>query len=205
MNLNGFDRIAFIYDFLARLIFGRSITTSQKFFLDRINNHSKVLILGGGSGWLLSDLLQLRPTSEVWYIEASEKMIAMTKKKINANYTVHFIHGTQDDIPDSSRFDVVVTNFCLDLFTDQNLGNVVGKIKNSVSGKAIWIVTDFVDGNKWWQKLMLQMMYWFFRKVTKIESERLPKWEAAVERSVSNKIADKFFYGDFIKTACYQF
>jgi ubiquinone/menaquinone biosynthesis C-methylase UbiE len=205
MNLNGFDRIAFIYDFLARLIFGSSIIASQEFFLDRIQDRSKVLILGGGSGWLLSDLLELRPVCEVWYIEASEKMITMARKKIRASYTVHFIHGTQDDIPASACFDVVITNFYLDLFTDKGLENVVDKIRNSADSKATWIVTDFVDGNKSWQKLMLLMMYGFFRKTAKIESERLPQWEAAVERSTSKKIDDKYFYGGFIKTACYQF
>jgi tRNA (cmo5U34)-methyltransferase len=205
VSRKGFDRIAFAYDFLAKLVFGDSISTAQKHFLDKILNGSKILILGGGSGWLLLDLFQLRPNSEVWYIDASEKMMMRAKKKCGPNERVHFIHGTEDDVPDEVSFDVVITNFYLDLFANQSLEVLVNKVGSSMAGEGIWIVTDFVDGDRWWQKLMLQIMYWFFRGVADIEPEKLPEWEAAVERYVSKKVGDKFFCQGFIKTACYQF
>jgi tRNA (cmo5U34)-methyltransferase len=205
VKLNGFDRIAFVYDFLAKLVFGEAIKESQKYFLNKISNYSNVLILGGGSGWLLAELLEIKPNCEVWYIEASEKMISLSKSKIKNEQTVHFIHGTEQDIPLSIKYDVVITNFYLDLFTDHQLENVVTKIQSSTKLGAHWIITDFVDNNKWWQKVMLKVMYRFFRITCNIESHQLPEWNRFIEKTGVKEIESKRFYRGFIKAALYQF
>jgi tRNA (cmo5U34)-methyltransferase len=205
VKLNDFNRIAFIYDFLAKLVFGKAIKDSQKYFLNRISDYSKVLILGGGSGWLVADLLKVKPNCEVWYIDASEKMISLSKSKIEYEPMVYFIHGTEQDIPLSIKYNVVITNFYLDLFTDHQLENVVAKIQSSMVLAARWIITDFVDCNKWWQKTMLKAMYWFFRITCNIESKKLPEWNRFVEKAGLKKIESKAFYSGFIETALYRF
>ncbi len=204
MVLNGFDKIAFIYDFLERLIFGKSIIESQKYFLNKIPDQSSVLILGGGSGWLLAELLKIKPNCEVFYIEASSKMIALSKKKIHDKQLVHFIHGSEEDIPASVQFDVVITNFYFDMFTDCSLVGVLNKIRSSLRIESLWIATDFVNGKKWWQEMMLTTMYWFFRTTCNIESQQLPEWNKIVGKTGVVKIGSKFFYKDFIEIALYQ-
>src|SRR5258708_1136346 len=97
------------------------MNAAQQYFLGNIREHAKVLILGGGSGWLLANLLRLRQNCEVWYIDASEKMIALSRQKNKPEYRVHFIHGTELDIPLTIQFDVVITNFYFDLFTNHQL------------------------------------------------------------------------------------
>ena len=205
MKLNGFDRIAFIYDFLAKLVFGKSIIDSQKFFLSNISDNSKVLILGGGSGWLLSEFLKQKPNCEVWYIEASEKMISLSKGKIENIRNVHFIHGTEQDIQLSIKYDVLITNFYLDLFTNHQLLNIITKIRSVMKAEAQWIVTDFVNNKRWWQSIMLKVMYWFFRITCSIESRQLPEWNRLVEKAGVKEVSSKVFYGGFIKTALYRF
>ena len=64
MKLNGFDSIASIYDPIARLFFGNSITESQATFLSEIPV-GKVLILGGGSGWIATEVLSAQPFCSV--------------------------------------------------------------------------------------------------------------------------------------------
>jgi ubiquinone/menaquinone biosynthesis C-methylase UbiE len=184
------------------MVFGKSIIESQQFFLGEIQEHARVLILGGGSGWLLSELLRIKPNCEVWYIDASEKMIALSRQK-NPEHRVHFIHGTELDIPVAIRFDAVITNFYLDLFTNDQLKKAVERIQSSLNAGALWIVTDFVDG-KWWQRMMLGVMYWFFRILCQIESQRLPEWSELMENAGIKEMESKFFYGDFIKTARFQ-
>ena len=205
MKLNGFDRIAFIYDFLAKLVFGKSIIDSQKFFLSNISDNSKVLILGGGSGWLLSEFLKQKPNCEVWYIEASEKMISLSKGKIENIRNVHFIHGTEQDIQLSIKYDVLITNFYLDLFTNHQLLNIITKIRSVMKAEAQWIVTDFVNNKRWWQSIMLKVMYWFFRITCSIESRQLPEWNRLVEKAGVKEVSSKAFYSGFIKTALYRF
>jgi len=204
VKLNGFDRIAWVYDFLSKLAFGKSIIDSQKYFLGNIRDHSKILILGGGSGWLLAELLKIKPDCEVWYIDASEKMISLSKRKIKIGY-VHFIHGTELDIPVGNQFDVVITNFYLDLFTNHQLKEVIEKIQSSLNARALWITTDFVDGKKWWQRMMLRLMYRFFRIACNIESFQLPEWSRLIENAGMKEIESKFFYKGFIKTVLNQF
>jgi tRNA (cmo5U34)-methyltransferase len=205
VKLNGFDRIAFVYDFLAKLIFGKSIKESQKHFLNKIEDVSKVLILGGGTGWLLTELLKAKPNCKVCYIDASEKMISLSKNKIKPKQLVHFIHGTEQDIPLSTKYDVVLTNFYLDLFTDQQLEGIMVKIRSSLETGANWIVTDFVNNGKWWQKTMLKIMYWFFRITCNIEPKKLPEWNRPIEKSGMKEIESKTFYHGFIETALYRF
>jgi|SRR5579872_307433 len=204
MKLNGFDRIAGVYDFLAGLVFGKSIRESQIFFLGEIPERAKVLILGGGSGWLLAALLKIKPKCEVWYIDASEEMIALSRQKNRPGTMVHFIHGTELNIPEAIRYDAVITNFYFDLFTDHQLKDVVEKIQLSINSKTIWIASDFVDGKKWWQGMLLQVMYFFFRVTCEIDSRRLPEWHNSMEKAGMKEIESKFFYGDFIKTVRFQ-
>ena len=204
MKLNGFDRIAFIYDLLASLIFRKEITESQKYFLNKIPDYSKVLMLGGGTGWLLAELLKSKPNCEVWYIDASEKMISLSKSRIETGHTVHFIHGTEQDTPASINYDVVITNFYLDLFTDHQLTEILNKILRSMKPGAHWIATDFIDNKKWCQGMMLKMMYWFFRITCNIESHQLPEWDKSMEKVGLKEIGSKTFYRGFIKTTLYQ-
>jgi ubiquinone/menaquinone biosynthesis C-methylase UbiE len=192
-----------MYDFLAKLVFGKNIIVSQTYFLNRIQDHAKVLVLGGGSGWLLAELLKIKPNCEVWYIEASGKMIAMSKNTVDAKYAVHFIHGTEQDIPPSVKFDAVIANFYFDVFTQRQLADVVTKIRLSLQTESRWIVTDFID-NRWWQKLLLKTMYRFFRIACSLESQQLPEWDSLMEKSKVIEIESKLFYRGFIKTILYR-
>ena len=51
MKRTGWDRIARIYDRLARLVYGRQIVRAQVDLLEHISPGSRVLIVGGGTGW----------------------------------------------------------------------------------------------------------------------------------------------------------
>lgn len=204
MKLNGFDRIAFAYDFLAKVVFGKTIIESQTYFLPEIKEQARVLILGGGSGWLLVELLRTKPNCEVWYIEASEKMIALSMQKNKHADGVHFIHGTELDIPGAIQFDAVITNFYLDLLTDDQLKGVVERIQSSLNARALWIATDFIDGHKLWQRMLLSIMYWFFRITCRIKTHQLPNWTQLLEQAGMREITSRTFYGDFIKTVKLQ-
>ncbi len=204
MQLGEFDKIANVYDGLAQLVFGKSIRQAQKVFLGDVPTQSKVLILGGGTGWLLTQLLELKPQCEVWYIEASEKMLELSKIKIQDSDRVHFIHGTENSIPSGIQFDVVITNFYLDLFTYESLDSVLIKIKKEIKPNALWLATDFIVGRKWWQFTLLRMMYRFFRIMCHIEATELPDWNQILAKMGLQKMKSTLFFGGFIETAVYR-
>ncbi|MBS1951921.1 MAG: hypothetical protein OJF59_001374 [Cytophagales bacterium] len=203
MEANDFDPVAKSYDRLARLVFGKSIMRAQKYFLNHTPDHANVLILGGGTGWLLKELLLIKPDVNVCYIEASLKMLSMAKEKVKGNRQVQFIHGTENDIPSSARFECVITNFYLDLFPDEIQEQVILKIKKTISPDAKWIAVDFVE-QAWWHSVLLKLMYFFFRTTCNIESNKLPHWNEALQTSGAIKKESKLFYGKFIEATVYQ-
>ncbi len=91
-----------------------------------ITQQDRLLILGGGSGWILESINALSFDGEVWYIEASSEMIRLASKR-QLDFKVHFIHGTEENIPQEVVFDAVITNFYLDLFPDERLPLVLEK------------------------------------------------------------------------------
>ena len=152
LTLNRFDIIAPIYGPLVKLFFGQAHLKSQKIFFNEIPDASSILILGGGAGNVLIELLFLKPVCKICYIEASGKMILLAKKKCNNLDNIRFIHGTQENIPDQ-KFDVVITNFYFDLFKNDTLQSIIKKIDKSLQINSQWFITDFVDGGKWWRSI----------------------------------------------------
>lgn len=201
-NVRGFDRVAFFYDGLARLVFGRSIVLAQTHFLSAIPDRSNVLMLGGGTGWILTSLLKKKSNCCIWYIEASKKMLDYACKRISDEASVHFIHGTEENIPSDVKFNVVITHFYLDLFGRQSLEKVAQKITGMLDQHGQWIASDFVNNGKWWQRLFLWMMYRFFRIVCDIEAAALPPWESVLNNYLQTCNAKHFYY-EFIKSSVY--
>jgi ubiquinone/menaquinone biosynthesis C-methylase UbiE len=194
----GFDRIARVYDFLARLVFGKAIIHSQIYFFDELNSCRQILILGGGTGWILKHLNNV--SAKIDYVDESPAMVSIAKKKYADNQNINFIVGTIDNIL-INKYDGVITNFFLDLFDDATLLLNVNKINRVLIPGAKWIVTDFVS-NKLWQRLMLWLMYRFFNLITGIKTKLLPNWERFMNKTCKPKKC-KFYYFNFIKANLY--
>lgn len=197
----GFDRLAPVYDYLSRIVFGKSLPYAQQYFLTSIRADDRILILGGGSGDFLRSVLKHQPSVVIDYIDISEKMIRLAREKTQNPSTVNFIVGTEQNIPDS-RYSVVITNFYLDLFSDNTLQYVVQKIKAHLQPGGQWLVTDFVN-EKWWHQMMLGVMYRFFRIITHIEATHLPQWTQCLIKNGATQIDSKRFYGGFIEAKVY--
>lgn len=195
--LNRFNWIAPRYDRLVHLIFGGTLHRAQLHFISAIGPRDRVLILGGGSGKLLNELLIIRPLIAVTYIEASSEMIRLTRQNIHQNPNVIFIHGTQNDIPEG-RYDVVITNFFLDLFTNVGVETLIKIVleKFDVNGK--WLVTDFENTNKISHRILLSLMYFFFRAIGSISVKRLPEWLPVFMKAGLELKAEKMFNDGFV-------
>ncbi|WP_141765680.1 class I SAM-dependent methyltransferase, partial [Hymenobacter coccineus] len=98
-----FDRIAWCYDALAGLVFGGSLRAAQRAALDGLPAGApRVLILGGGTGWVLGEVLRRRPGATVLYLEASGPMLAratarLRRERPEAAGQVEFRVGTEVD------------------------------------------------------------------------------------------------------------
>lgn len=205
-SLNTFNWLAGFYDRLVKIIFGDSLNNAQLVYLKDIPPEANVLILGGGTGLILKELGKINQSCSVWYIEASSAMIKQAKKNIrnsNQQVRIYFIHGTENEIPDGIEFDAVITNFFLDLFSASVLEKVIQKIKPSLATQGIWLVSDFVTPSRYWQKILLNMMYFFFRKTCDIESSHLPPWELKLGNAGLVQMKSKMFFCSFVKSAVF--
>jgi tRNA (cmo5U34)-methyltransferase len=171
-----FNHIAFAYDFTAHLVFGRSIRQAQTAFLDLIPAGSRVLIIGGGTGWIIPKLFTASDIGQLVYLEASEQMIRLAKKNAKAVPLdkILFINGTQDALSDLGVFDVVITFFFLDMFSPKELEKITAQLFLSLRVKGLWMISDFnPDMVAHWQKALLRTMYFLFRLICRIQAKQL--------------------------------
>lgn len=199
--VSNFNRIAGWYDRLASVFSGGRIKKSQLHFLPILHDRKNILVLGGGTGWIIQSILSYAPGCRVVYIDASAAMIRRARKMCGADRRVTFIIGTENDIPQSEVFDAVITNFYLDLFAQRDLERMVTVVDGYLDKSAIWIATDFISARTWHQ-VLLKVLYQFFRITTGLQTQTLPAWESELSRRYQEKQRSKFFSG-FIQSSVF--
>lgn len=204
-KLNGFNRISWAYDTLNTLVFGGSIARAQTVFLKCIPQNAGVLILGGGSGLLLNELIRMNPGCKICFVDASSDMIRRARRNLQTPSKEHveFIHGTTLDIPDRT-FDAVITNFFLDIFSKKSLETDLPRIHKALKNDGVWLVSDFVDQGKRWHRHLLKVMYLFFKATARIEATALPPWEQMLDELKLERVQTEMFFGNFIKCDLYR-
>jgi ubiquinone/menaquinone biosynthesis C-methylase UbiE len=205
-KISGFDTIAPVYDALATIVFGRAIRNAELYYLSEVRHGGKVLIVGGGTGRLLVDLLRVNPYCEIWYVDASEAMVRIARSNINklSKARVHFIHGVQDELPSHVQFDTVIANFYFDLFSAASLDRSLKHIHTSMLPDGKVLVSDFTNNNLWWQSALLSLMYLFFKWSCRIEATTLPDWQRQLLEHNFTLKTSRGFYGNFIRSAVYE-
>ncbi|MDX5348143.1 MAG: class I SAM-dependent methyltransferase, partial [Hymenobacteraceae bacterium] len=163
-----FDAVADFYDPLSRLVFGNTIKNAQTCLLQHIPKTATVLIAGGGTGELLTELLQQHQPVNVVYLEASAKMLHLTKEKLQRltpaqREQVQLIHGTEASLPNTPDFDVIITPFLLDLFPEEQLQPMMQTLHQNLKPGGKWLVADFQlqPESPRWQKVLVKSMYLF--------------------------------------------
>lgn len=198
---SGFDFLAPVYDGLARRVIGKAMIASQLHFIPRFAQCNRLLILGGGSGWLLNHVCAANPDLEIDYIDVSFRMLRMAERRVNKNQRITFIQGTEDSIQDR-HYDAVLTNFYLDMFDENGLKEVLQKIKKSVAGHVLWLATDFVN-ERIADSIRLWLMYRFFRIITCIKARHLPDWQEQMQHAGFELSDQKKFNNGFIVSNVY--
>lgn len=177
--MNGFDRIAWFYDPLARLVFGSRLMDAQATYLHHIKPGSRVLILGGGTGAILEMLLKRQPDCRITYIDASMAMLKRAQRR-RLKGSIQYIQSDENAIPESN-YDAIVTPFYLDVFTEPDLAAAIRRIGASMTPDALWIVAEFYPTERLCGQFLLLVMYGFFRITAGIKAKSLPDWRRALE------------------------
>ena len=196
-----YNNIAPYYDRLSRIIFGHAIVNAHRWLAQFITTNTSILIAGGGTGWILEEIAKRHPEGLcITYVDISEKMIALSKKKQVGKNQVVFINEPIQNVTFHQQFDVVMTPFVLDNFSEDTTLRIFRKIDEHLIPGGLWLFTDFQLAGKHqlWQKPLLKMMYFFFRVVCGIEAKQLPGTNTLFNQYNYKQISAKTFFSNFI-------
>jgi tRNA (cmo5U34)-methyltransferase len=187
----GFNRLSPIYDFSCWLFFGNKLFQSQVYFLPKLKEHRRILILGGGTGRFLHALLCAMPQAHICYVDISESMISRSRNRIteampSALERVDFVCGSIDAISPTTEFDLIVTPFVLDCFPPKELTVLMNQLNNFLSPAGIWLFADFCIPTRGYVRSLAQIvtrsLYVVFNLVCGLGVWRLPDFQSEFTR-----------------------
>lgn len=208
---SGFDRVAAFYDPLSRLVYGRTLVRAQHHALETglPPGAPHLLIIGGGTGHVLLEVLRQRPKASVLYLEASPQMLgkarALLANRLPAAVAqVEFRLGTEASLTSQDAFDAIITFFFLDLFEPQRLQQIMARLHASRKPAAPWLLADFAPAQMWWQRWLLAAMYSFFRLTTGISGRTLPPFREELVRLGLRAERAQYFFGGMIEASVWR-
>ncbi len=200
-----YNNSAWFYDALSRVVYGRSLVRAQVWLLEYVPENANILIVGGGTGWILEELTRVHPSGlTITYVEVAANMVALSKKRITGNNHVSFITNAIENVVLPMDFDVVITPFLFDNFTEQTLQRVFCHIHKALKPGGIWLNCDFQLTGRWWQNVLLKTMFVFFRVICKIEASQLPDINTRFEEKNYKMVDEKTFFGKFVLSRVYK-
>jgi len=205
----GFDRVAWCYDALAGLVFGSALKRAQQAALAGLPAGApRVLVLGGGTGWVLTEVLRRRPAATVLYLEASANMLARAQARLardcpRAAAQVEFRHGTQAALGPAERFDAVVTFFVLDCIARPELAPALAQLRAAQQPESPWLLADFRPARRGWRRALLAAMYAFFQLTTGLRARELPDLELALAGLGLRPTGRSTFFGGAIEAVVF--
>lgn len=203
---NNYDNIAFGYDRLGRLVFGNHIKQSQVCLLPFISPGNTILIVGGGTGWILEEISRIYPSGlHIVYIEASAKMMKLAATKNTGGNTVDFLNTCIEQYQSAATFDIIITAFLFDNFTEATASAIFKQLHALLNEKGKWLFADFVLNRQssYFHKLLLKTMYRFFKLVSNVQAEHLADISPLFLQNNYEEIFSRYFYDQFIKSVCW--
>lgn len=205
---NDFDLVAPFYDQLATLVFAGAIRRAQVAMLPELRDAERVLILGGGTGWFLLELLRALPAAHVLYIDKSPKMIAESAALISRaapqeSARVEFRSGTEQSLrAEDGLFDLVVTNFFLDLFSEDNALAIAHGLRKFLAPDGRWLFVDFelprTGLARLYAQVLFKVMFTFFNVVSRMESRKPPDYGRIFKELGLAEVEHRKFYASII-------
>jgi ubiquinone/menaquinone biosynthesis C-methylase UbiE len=187
-----FDRIAPHYRWLEAVAFGNALQRARVAWLADLENPVRALIVGEGNGKFLCELLRTHPRIEVDCLDASARMLQLARERVHregrgGERQVRFLHADlRTWSPKENIYDLIVTHFVLDCFTENEATAIVGKLARALTADASWLIADFsIPSQKLARlrtKVWLAAMYLFFRVVAAISARHLIDASPLLER-----------------------
>lgn len=185
-----FERIAPFYQLIESLTAGSSAQQCRTALLHHLAFAKSVLLLGEGNGRYLCVLRERFPEMEITVVDSSAKMLQLLRERLaTKSFTEDKITLIEQDIlhweVPVDRYDAVVANFFFNCFGPTELKTLIHKIAPAIKLKGICLLADFREPRQWFRrlraKIILKLMYGFFRYSTQLDARRLSSPDEPLE------------------------
>ncbi|WP_375585031.1 class I SAM-dependent methyltransferase [Cyclobacterium xiamenense] len=197
--------IAPVYDFLSQLVFGKDFQRSRTVFLDRIRPGNTVLVLGGGTGSILPQLLNRCGTGgRILYLEPSQAMLRRARQRLELSVQaqIEWVHSSQlGDLP-AVKLDAIVSHYLLDVLPDEGIDRIFLELQTRIHSETRWLFADFfpISDRRWLLVAMICLFRWFARHPRK----DLPDYESFFQKWGWKELDRIAFQRGFFRAMCYQ-
>lgn len=201
-----YDSVAPFYDRLSRLVFGEAIVLAQLFLLKAIPTGTDVLIIGGGTGWILEEIARKHQGGlKITYVEISREMMHQSRSRNAGENQVTYICQSIQEARLEHSYDVVITPFLFDNFSDNTLRSVFDKVDHHLKKNGLWLFADFqLQEGRILSKILLKAMYLFFGLFCRLETTKLPDSATLFRNYKYHPVCQEQFYDGFIYSIVYQ-
>lgn len=199
-----YSRLVRTYRVLEWLAFGNLLHRARTAHLECIGAQDRVLVVGDGDGRFGRELRRLRRNIEgaagaAAAVISLDRSLAMLRSA-DSDATV-CSDALWPPLSDAS-FDVVVTQFVLDQWQDEELERVVGQLSALLRPGGQWLYCDFAvptaGPGRWWARLWLPILYIFFRAVAEIEARRWEDPTPLLESAGLTRVSRRSLRGGFV-------
>lgn len=210
----GYDRLALAYQMIEWVVFGGRLQAARVALLDELPPWQCMLILGDGDGRLLHAIVQRMSEGSdqtIVSVDQSESMLSRQRQR-TANYSasrqIEWIKGDAlSFIPHRHSFDVIVTPFFLDCFSEEQLQIALPRWFDGLRRNGKWYYVDFVIPESGWRRIgaawLSRIMHCFFRLMTGLPNAELLNVAAMLRQLGLEPEYQTNRFGGMIATAIY--
>lgn len=144
-------------------------------------------MLGDGDGRFTTRLLKENPLVLVDAVDASVEMLRALVQNAghrSGRVRIHLADAREWE-PHSPAYDLIVTHFFLDCLTTAEVTALARRLRENVTPKAVWAVSEFAIPEGWFGGLVarpvVQALYLAFLVLTGLRVQRLPDYRSALE------------------------
>lgn len=209
-QLADFDWIARPYRVLEYLTLGRMLERTREYFLPLLRDSTHALVIGDGDGRFLAKLLHANPRLRATATDSSATMLELLCRRCNP--FAGRLQTQQSDarltLPRTDKpYDLVVTHFFLDCLKQDELLDLVQRVKPLLVPCALWVVSDFrIPAGSLYLPAWLYVrgLYLCFRILTGLRTTRLPNHASAMRDAGFVCIGRKYLLAGLLAAEIWQ-
>lgn len=209
-----FDRVANVYDICKMLMLCGSIERCQYYHLPLLKNSKKILVIGGGTGKIVSQIHRHAAFEELTYVDCSAKMLEKAKMHVKQRCPEieQKIKFEKADILtefEASGFDAIVAPFVLDCFTGESLRLLGIKLKKWLTPNGLLLFSDFHESQKpgisrLLSRCITRPLYFALNLICEMNIKQLPDYELMFNPLPLTKTSEHLSFGGILQSVVFR-